>query len=302
MKRPVRRSRLPALPSFARRQSGLQLDLAPRLGGVSADEGQLEQLLMNLVVNARDAMPDGGRLRIETRDVTLAGDAAHAVELATGRYVRLTVSDTGVGMSEETRGRIFEPFFTTKPPGRGTGLGLAICYGVVQQSGGRIGVESVPGSGARFAIHLPRVEETEAVAPERGTPSQILGEAATLLLAEDEPQVRVLLARALRERGYTVMAAADGEAALSMARRHEGSIDLLVTDVVMPRLGGRALAASLRAMRPGTPVLYVSGHPEGPGFSQALAEPWTGYVAKPFSADDLLRKVRELLEETRGGS
>ena len=280
----------------------LQLDLAPRLGGVSADEGQLEQLLMNLVVNARDAMPDGGRLRIETRDVTLAGDAAHAVELATGRYVRLTVSDTGVGMSEETRGRIFEPFFTTKPPGRGTGLGLAICYGVVQQSGGRIGVESVPGSGARFAIHLPRVEETEAVAPERGTPSQILGEAATLLLAEDEPQVRVLLARALRERGYTVMAAADGEAALSMARRHEGSIDLLVTDVVMPRLGGRALAASLRAMRPGTPVLYVSGHPEGPGFSQALAEPWTGYVAKPFSADDLLRKVRELLEETRGGS
>ncbi len=280
----------------------LELDLAPGIGGVRADEGQLEQVLMNLAVNARDAMPDGGRLRIETRDVALAGEAAEAAELAPGRYVRLAVSDTGVGMSEETLGRVFEPFFTTKAPGQGTGLGLAICYGAVQQSGGRIAVESAPGCGARFVIHLPRVDEVEVDAPDRVAPTPLLADTATLLLAEDEPQVRALLARALRERGYAVLAAPDGETALAMARRHEAPIDLLVTDVVMPRMGGRALAASLRAIRPGTPVLYVSGHPEGPGFSQALAEPRTGYVAKPFSAEDLLRKVRELLEEARGRS
>jgi len=279
----------------------LELDLAPAIAGVRADEGQLEQVLMNLAVNARDAMPDGGRLRIETRPVTLEGDAASALELPPGRYLRLAVSDTGVGMSEETRGRIFEPFFTTKPAGQGTGLGLAICYGVVRQSAGQIDVETAPGCGTRFVIHLPEVDEAAVVAAERHRAPQPAADAGTLLLAEDEPQVRALLGRALRERGYAVLAAADGETALALARRHEGPIDLLVTDVVMPRLGGRALASSMRALRPGMPVLYVSGHPEGPGFSQALEEPRTGYVAKPFSAEELLRKVRELLLAARGG-
>jgi two-component system, cell cycle sensor histidine kinase and response regulator CckA len=269
-----------------------------KLGRVKADRGQLEQIIMNLAVNARDAMPHGGKLVVETKNVVL--DEAYAGKHPSakpGRYVLLTVSDTGHGMDAETQSHIFEPFFTTKEQGKGTGLGLATVYGIVKQSSGFIWVYSEPGRGATFKIYLPRVDEsieltqtsTHEVAAIRGT--------ETLLLAEDEEAVRELVAGFLRKNGYTVLEAKNGVEALLLAEQQNSAIDLLLTDLMMPKMGGWELAERLLARRPGLKVLYVSGYSEYTA-NQRAPRDWRGaFVQKPFSMDILARKVREILEK-----
>ena len=272
--------------------------LAPDLGVTVADPGQIEQVLMNLVINARDAMPNGGKLTIETRNVDLDDTyAARHVSVTPGQYVQLSVSDTGFGMSEETRGRVFEPFFTTKEQGKGTGLGLSTVYGIVKQSGGNIWVYSELGRGTTFKIYLPRAFGLEAQATSRpATPDIQPGRGETILVVEDEPALRSVVVRTLEEAGYTVLQADGGEAALDVNKRHDGPLDLLVTDVVMPRMGGGTLAQSLRTSRPGLEVLYMSGYTDNTIVHHGVNEPGTGFLGKPFSAAQLTQKVREVLD------
>ncbi|MBI3455341.1 MAG: GAF domain-containing protein [Candidatus Rokubacteria bacterium] len=266
------------------------------LGSVRADPGQIEQVIMNLAVNARDAMPHGGTLRIETANVELdEAYARHQVGIRPGAYVRLEVRDTGVGISDEIRSRIFEPFFTTKAPGKGTGLGLATVYAIVQQSAGHIEVESAPRQGAAFRIYLPRietaVESTDAAAPagpRRGT--------ETVLLVEDEEDVRALARDILVGHGYTVMEAAKGDEALLISQQREGPIHLLLTDVVMPQMNGRELADGLAPARPEMKVLYMSGYADEVIGHCGVLEPGIAFLAKPFTADALASKVREVLD------
>jgi PAS domain S-box-containing protein len=261
--------------------------LEPRLAPVRADASQLEQVIMNLVVNARDAMPGGGRVTIETSNVPLETELA-------GAFVQLAVSDTGTGMSAEVKAHLFEPFFTTKEVGKGTGLGLATVYGIVHQSGGFIAVDSEPGQGTRFRILLPRAE---APAPE-SAPAALEPAAAgsgTVLLVEDEAGVRHLARDVLRRYGYRVLEAGEGGEALSLAAAHEGAIDLLLTDVVMPGMSGAELAERFRALRPEARVLYASGYADDAVISHGV----TGgvpFLQKPFEPDELVRRVRELLE------
>ncbi|MBX3468632.1 MAG: response regulator [Planctomycetes bacterium] len=261
-------------------------------GRVLADRGQLEQVLLNLAVNARDAMPGGGRLTIETGRVTVGPDEAATLGLAgPGPHVTLSVSDTGEGMDEATRARIFEPFFTTKEQGKGTGLGLSTVYGIVRQSRGAIDVRSAPGAGATFRILLPAAPAGPAdAAPGRGAAPRRGSE--TILLVEDDPTVRRLLEQVLATAGYTVLAAADAAQALALARGHPARIHLLLTDLVMPRLGGRALARRLAVERPDLAVLLMSGHAEEDG----LDTPAAGFIQKPVRLEQLLEKVREALE------
>jgi two-component system, cell cycle sensor histidine kinase and response regulator CckA len=276
----------------------IQLTFAPGadLGAVNADPGQIEQVLMNLVVNARDAMPDGGRLQIETHNADL--DVNHAGQHAVvepGQYVALVVSDTGHGMDAETSARIFEPFFTTKEPGRGTGLGLSMVYGVVKQSGGYIWVYSEPGKGAAFKIYLPRVAgtvEVNAISQELPSPSG----RETILFAEDEGSVRQLVSAFLESRGYRVLVATDGASARQAAQSHKDKIDLLLTDVVMPKIGGHELAEDLRRTIPSLKVLFLSGYSGGPALYPSVQESGTAYVQKPFSMRFLARKIREVLD------
>ncbi|HUF35844.1 MAG TPA: PAS domain S-box protein [Gemmatimonadales bacterium] len=268
----------------------------PGLGLVRADPSQLEQVLLNLAVNARDAMPGGGRLTIETRNALLGPEytAGHAA-VEPGPYVLLAVTDNGSGMDDATRTRIFEPFFTTKEPGRGTGLGLSMVYGIVKQSGGYIWVYSEVGRGTSFKIYLPRVAgEVAQAAPEPAPSGQ--GGKETILLVEDEPAVRSLAHRLLTERGYRVIAAADGTAALDLAGRHEGVIDLLMTDVVMPGMGGRELAERLLALRPATRVLYITGYTEDTVVRHGLVRSGLSFLEKPFRPDVLLARVRQVLD------
>jgi CheY-like chemotaxis protein len=251
---------------------------------------------MNLVVNARDAMPDGGRLQIETHNADLGVNHAgqHTV-VEPGQYVELIVGDTGHGMDAETRARIFEPFFTTKEPGRGTGLGLSMAYGVVKQSGGYIWAYSEPGKGASFKIYLPRVAgtvEANTIAQELPAPSGH----ETILFAEDEGSVRQLVSAFLESRGYRVLVAADGVAARQAAHSYKDKIDLLLTDVVMPKLGGRELAEDLRRTIPTLKVLFLSGYIGGPVLHASVQESGTAYVQKPFSMRFLARKIREVLD------
>ncbi len=273
---------------------------------VKVDPSQLEQVIVNLAINARDAMPDGGTLTIETSAVELdAEDARIHPEVACGPYVLLAVSDTGIGMDPETQAHAFEPFFTTKAPGEGTGLGLATVYGFVKQSGGYIYVDSEPGHGTSFKVYLPRVEKAAAPAAAEPGPAAA-GGSETVLLVEDEAAVRGLASRVLAERGYTVLEAPDAEAALTLAATHPGPIELLVTDVVMPGLSGPELAERLAADRPATRVLYMSGYAEDHfGRSGTLAED-IAYLPKPFTADALAHAVRDALErpigEGRAGS
>ena len=269
------------------------------LGRVKADPSQIEQVLMNLVVNARDAMPDGGRLTIETHNAHL--DATYARQQAIverGDYVLLVVSDTGRGMDAETQARVFEPFFTTKQPGQGTGLGLSMVYGVVKQSGGYIWVYSEPGKGSTFKIYLPRVmdrpDETAAVV---SGPSPRGKE--TILLAEDEEGVREMVSTFLESQGYQVLAAADGVSAKQLAQSHNGEIDLLLTDVVMPKQGGRELAEDLRKMLPCLKVLFISGYTGDFVVRNAIVESGAAFVQKPFSMQSLAIKIRELLDGPR---
>ena len=239
----------------------VSLNPAADLGLACIDPGQFEQAIINLAVNARDAMPDGGRLTIETGNVEVDAEyAAQHAEVRPGPYVCVAVTDSGVGMDRETRARVFEPFFTTKGLGEGTGLGLAMMYGFVKQSGGHVEVHSEPGRGTSFKIYLPRATgATAAPRAARATPS-VTGGQETILLVEDEDSVRKLVKRVLRKRGYTVLEARDGDEAFAVARNHTGHIDLVLTDLVMPRMSGRELAAELAKLRPAARILFMSGY------------------------------------------
>lgn len=273
----------------------------PKLGTIRADPGQFEQVIVNLAVNARDAMPDGGKLTIETANADMDEAFVRDHPLATaGRYVMLAVSDTGTGMDEQTQRRIFEPFFTTKPLGKGTGLGLAMVYGIVKQSGGFIWVYSEPGHGTTFKIYLPRVDgPVERVTPV-ATPAGSLQGGETVLLVEDSPTVRAVTQRALVRFGYLVLEAPDGQAALQLAARHPGPIQLLLTDVIMPELGGRRLAEQLRALRPEIRVLFMSGYTDDAVVRHGVLEAGIAFLQKPFTPEMVARKVRALLDSPQG--
>jgi two-component system, cell cycle sensor histidine kinase and response regulator CckA len=270
-------------------------DLAPHTVGVRADLSQLEQVILNLAVNARDAMPSGGRLAIRTASVAHVDTIGHAHGEASGPYALLSVEDTGHGIDEEIQSRIFEPFFTTKEPGKGTGLGLSTVYGIVTQSGGFIRVTSAPGAGSTFAVYLPAAREeivVETAAPSEGA----LGGSGTLLLAEDDDGVRELAELILSRYGYTVLPARDGEDALRIAAEHAGPIDLLVTDIVMPRMRGTELAERLTNTRPETGVLYMSGYADASALGDVDA---AAIVPKPFSEETLAGLVGETLAALR---
>ncbi|HEX6751481.1 MAG TPA: PAS domain S-box protein [Longimicrobium sp.] len=278
----------------------LETRLEPELGQVRADPGQVEQVILNLAVNARDAMPAGGRLTVETRNAVLDEEMKRAFPyVVPGAYVMLCVSDTGQGMDAETRERAFEPFFTTKPAGRGTGLGLSTVYGIVKQSGGFVWIDSELGRGTAIRIYLPPVDGPAPDASEPVAAAIAAKGSGTVLLAEDEVTVRRLAVRVLRRGGYTVLAAADGEEAMRLAAGHPGRIDLLVTDVVMPRLGGRGLAQRLREARPGVPVLYISGYNEEAVEHHGVLDPGTAFLGKPFTAEQLLTAVASALGERK---
>lgn len=264
---------------------------------VLADEGEIEQVLINLVVNARDAMPQGGRLRVEAANVLVHDElCAKHPSLPPGRFVQLTVSDSGMGMTTETMARAFEPFFTTKELGRGTGLGLATVYGIVKQCGGTITVESELGAGTTFFVYLPVAHDVaprpSGVHERRSSPSA--GE--TILLVEDEDTVRHLARRVLESQGYTVLEAINGDDALRMAADYGGVIDLLVSDVVMPELGGRLLAERLIATRPETEVLFVSGYTDDEILRRGLLERGQRFLRKPFTGTSLAHEVRTVLD------
>jgi two-component system cell cycle sensor histidine kinase/response regulator CckA len=277
----------------------------PLLRPVYLDPGQFEQVIVNLAVNARDAMPGGGRLVIETRNVTLdeAYVATHA-DSKPGEYVELSVSDTGTGMDRATLDRIFEPFFTTKAAGQGTGLGLAVSYGIVRQAGGHIWVYSERGRGTVFKILLPAAEGT----PEPGSAPVSRPDATegrgneTILLVEDERSIRELLRKILSGRGYTVIVASDGEEAIAAAAAYEGEIDLVLTDVVLPRLGGPQVVERVRAERPGVKVLYMSGYTAEAASGFELVGAGLSFLTKPFTPNQLTRRIREVLGASRGSA
>jgi len=290
------------LSKMLRRLIGEHIELGvgptPRLGCVRADPGQIEQVLLNLVVNARDAMPQGGRVTIEVTDVEL--DSAYARRrkmVPPGAYVLLSVSDTGSGIDPKVQNQIFEPFFTTKEPGKGTGLGLSTVYGIVKQSGGFIWVYSEPGHGAVFKVYLPRVDQVAGAARREtaAAPAELRG-IETILLVEDEDLVRRFVSRLLRHGGYQVLEACGGEPALSLCRSHPGPIHLLLTDAIMPGLTGPQVAELAVALRPDLKVLFMSGYTEQSFDRQGLLPAGAPFLPKPFSAADLAGKLREILE------
>ena len=278
--------------------------LEPELGRVRADPGQIEQVLINLAVNARDAMPQGGKLTIETRraelDETYTQSHPH---LKAGPYILLIVSDTGMGMDEATKAHIFEPFFTTKSPGKGTGLGLATVYGIVKQSAGHIAVDSKPGQGTAFKVYLPVVNDVIAPGKSQSSPKAFKAPPRgneTILLSEDEPTVRALVCHTLQTHGYTVLEAGQSDQALHMAEGYKGTIHLLVTDVVMPVMSGRQLAERLAAMRPAVKVLYLSGHTDDAMIRHGVLRAEMAFLQKPFTPNSLAAKVREVLDQQTG--
>jgi CheY-like chemotaxis protein len=289
------------LEKMLRRLIGEDIDLAcvldPDLGHIRADPGQMEQVLVNLVVNSRDAMPTGGKVTIETNNVKL--DATYTrlhPEITPGKYVTLAVTDTGCGMDESVKARIFEPFFTTKEPGKGTGLGLATVYGIVKQSGGSISVYSEPNKGTTFKIYLPRIEETASLAAASSLLVPPKGK-ETLLLAEDEEGVRALARHALQALGYTVVEATNGREALELCKQYAGVLHLLITDVVMPLMGGRELAQQARAVRPHLKVLYISGYTDDAIVRHGVLEAGMPFLSKPFTPAILAAKIREILDQ-----
>jgi len=275
----------------------LTLTLNRTTGNILVDPGQFDQVLMNLVVNARDAMPKGGSLMIETANADL--DEQYVMEhqvVTPGRYVLISVSDTGSGIPPAVRSRIFEPFFTTKEIGKGTGLGLSTVYGIVKQSGGYVWVYSEVGKGTTFKIYLPRVD-APAVTGEFAVEPQDLRGTETVLLAEDDETLRALTTSVLRKLGYTVLAAGTPQEAQALARRREGTIHLLLTDVVMPGSSGRDLARELAKSRPGTKVLFISGYTGEAMIQHGLTEPGLNYLQKPYTPSVLAAKVREVLSK-----
>jgi signal transduction histidine kinase/FixJ family two-component response regulator len=277
----------------------LILALAPDLGVVLADAGQMEQVLMNLVINARDAMPEGGRLSIETSNVEIDAEfAASHVDVKPGSYVQLSVSDTGCGMDEQAMARLFEPFWTSKEKGKGTGLGLSMVYGIVKQSGGNIYVSSAPGWGTTFKIHLPRELSAATVAVTR--PPKVSGRTTgteTILVVEDEGALLKVVRRTLVTSGYTVLSAANGDEALMTCAQYTGDIHLLLTDVIMPRMSGRALAQELLKIRPALKIVFMSGYTDGMIGNRGLLDEGTHFLGKPFTAADLTWKIREALDD-----
>ncbi|MCR4376316.1 MAG: PAS domain S-box protein [Acidobacteria bacterium] len=289
------------MESLLRRLLGEDIDLlvvpAPGLGHAKVDPGQIEQVISNLAVNARDAMPQGGRLTIETGNVTIAeASAAQRGEaVPPGSYVRLAVTDSGVGMDEDTRARIYEPFFTTKAPGKGTGLGLSTVYGIIKQSGGFIEVESEVGRGTSFKVYLPQV--AKAVGTDRVGPTEVTHAGTeTILIVEDDAGLRKLATRVLAPAGYHVLGAASGEEALGLLERHEGPVHLLLSDVVMPGMNGRQLAERLVPARPRMKVLFMSGYTDDTIVRHGVSDAEMPFLSKPFTSVALLQKVREVLD------
>ncbi|MCL5746076.1 MAG: PAS domain S-box protein, partial [Acidobacteria bacterium] len=285
--------------TMLRRLIGEDIELVtvpdPDLGAVRADAGQIEQVIMNLAVNARDAMPTGGKLIIETANVEIDASLAEPSTLAAGPYVRMAVSDTGVGMDPETLAHIFEPFFTTKEQGKGTGLGLSTVYGIVKQSGGDVWVYSEPDRGTTFKIYLPRIaENVTRQEPQTSPPGGARGTEA-ILLVEDEGAVRSLITQILKNSGYSVLEAENGEEALRICQQHAGVIDLAIADVVMPGMSGRELTASLRRSRPDMKIMQMSGYTETARMERGGLENGMIFIQKPFSPQLLRQKVREAL-------
>jgi two-component system, cell cycle sensor histidine kinase and response regulator CckA len=277
----------------------LETDLNSDVGLIRADQSQIEQVLMNLVINARDAMPTGGKITVVTRNAELTEeDAREYPYVIPGPHVMIEVADTGEGMDEDTLAHIFEPFFTTKEPGKGTGLGLATVYGIVKQSGGYIWAFSEPGQGASFRIVLPRVAQVvfeEETLPSVAQPAQ--GGIEVVLLVEDEDELRLLLKDTLEKRGYTVLEAIDGIDAMHVVREHNGPIHIAVTDMVMPKMGGRALLEELAVLRPETQMLFISGYSNDAAIRRDGLATTIHFLQKPFAPSALADKVRQVLDQ-----
>ena len=275
----------------------LELFASADLAQVRLDPNQAEQVLINLAVNARDAMPRGGRLTIETANVDL--DAQYAKQhsyVQAGSYVMLAVSDTGIGMPEDVRAHLFEPFFTTKESGAGTGLGLSMVYGAVKQNGGHIEVSSEPSHGATFKIFLPAIQEPPDTTVDADHASRPVG-AETIVLVEDEEHVRTIASMMLRRQGYTVHAFADGPSAIAAVETMGGQLDLVITDVVMPRMNGKVLTERLLQLRPSLRVLFTSGYTANVIVHHGVLDEGVEFLSKPYSLEHLARRVREVLEK-----
>jgi CheY-like chemotaxis protein len=273
--------------------------LNPKSGRVKVDPGQITQIIINLAVNARDAMPQGGNLTIETALVDLDEvNARQHASIIPGAHVMLAVSDTGIGIDDETQSHIFEPFYTTKEVGQGTGLGLATVYGIVKQSGGYIWFYSEVGVGTTFKVYLPRVVEQVEAVEIKNASDELLTGTETILLVEDEEMVRGLTRQILEECGYTVLEAQNGVEALAVCEKHHGQIDLLMTDVVMPQMGGRELAEKLAHIYPQMQILFTSGYTDDAVVRHGVIEVGTNFIQKPFALDALARKIREVLDRS----
>jgi CheY-like chemotaxis protein len=278
----------------------LEKILEPELDNIKADAGQIEQIILNLTVNARDAMPKGGKLSIQTINVYLGEEfTSRHIDFNPGKYAVLVIRDTGVGMDKATQERIFEPFFTTKEKGRGTGLGLSIVYGIVKQSGGNIQVSSEPGKGTVFKIFLPVIEEPseDELAQKSAGSAKSKSGTETVLVAEDDKNVLKVVKRAMKKLGYTVIEAKSGEEAEKLHAESRKTIHMLVTDVVMPGMDGKELATRLKSKDPGLKIIFISGYADSSIFSRTDLPPGAAFIQKPFEADALTLKIRELLDK-----
>jgi CheY-like chemotaxis protein len=289
------------MDNMLRRLIGEHIELItrpqPGLGRIKADPGQLEQVIMNLVINACDAMSQGGQLTIETANMRL--DEAYTrqqVNVTPGPHVMLVVSDTGTGMDADTIAHIFEPFYTTKEVGKGTGLGLATVYGIVTQSGGHLQIHSEIGQGTTFKIYFPQIKEIAEVSERDNDQTHLPNGLETILLVEDEPSIRALIHSILKKNGYAVLHAANGQEALEVSRQYPAAINLLLTDVVIPKMTGRELAERLTSLRPDLKVLYMSGYTNDAMIQHGVLDMRTAFLYKPFTPDDLARKVRQVLD------
>jgi CheY-like chemotaxis protein len=292
------------MESLLRRLIGAHIDLQTNLDvplwRIHADQGQLEQVLMNLAINARDTMPSGGRLLIATSNIVAGPDLVHANRgLTPGHYVQLEISDNGTGMDETVLAHLFEPFFTTKRRGEGTGLGLATVYGIIKQSGGYIAVQSQPGVGTTFTIYLPQTTQEEMPLGPIDRSARTRGGSETILLVEDQPEVRAIARTMLTRQGYRVLEAEGGSEALALVASRKEPIHLLLTDVIMPALGGQDLAVQLLPMRPDMRVLFASGYTDDALVQQGVLQPGADLIQKPFSREALLQKVRAVLDGPR---